>query len=159
MIRQAGTISWVIMFLKKSLKFEEETLSCYKIIRSKEFDAKKVKENSYITWDGTEEVAFNDIIRLYHSYDFSSMNERTGVKHNFTGQDILNYIKYRKIQRMLSVFLLISLISFITVIVFKVKYRLPDLYFYSVIIILYLVNINLPARVRKKIRRYRYIKI
>ena len=71
------------------------TIEAYKVIKSKQFNKSKLSKTPYFVWDGIETVDFFDIIRLYFSYNFHEMEDKTGVKKLLIGEDIKTYQKFK----------------------------------------------------------------
>ena len=134
-------------------------MEAYKIIKSKQFDKTKVSVTPYFVWDGIDSIDFFDIIRLYYSYDFKNMEEKTGVKKLLVGEDIKTYQKFKQFQNRLLLILIVSLIILITSLILFFNNYITNYYFYFTIILLYLININFPRYIKKKLRQNRKIRL
>lgn len=132
-------------------------IEAYQCIKSKQFDKSKLSKTPYYSWDGIEKVDFYDIIRLYFSYNFSEMDEKVGVKKLLIGEDITNYKKFKNFQNRLLLILIISLLILLISIILYYNNYISNYYFYFTIIILYLVNINFPRFIKKKLKQNRRI--
>ncbi len=134
-------------------------IEAYKIIKSKQFDKEKVSKTPYYSWDGIETVDYFDIMRLFYSYEFKNMKERTGVKKLLIGEDIKIYQKFKNFQNRLLMILSISLIVLVLSIVLFFNDYMTNYYFYFIVISLYLININFPRFIKKKLRQNRRIRL
>ncbi len=134
-------------------------IEAYKVIKSKQFDKEKVSKTPYYSWDGIETVDYFDIMRLFFSYEFKNMEERTGVKKLLIGEDIKIYQKFKNFQNRLLMILSISLIVLVLSIVLFFNDYMTNYYFYFIVISLYLININFPRFIKKKLRQNRRIRL
>ena len=134
-------------------------IEAYKIIKSKQFDKEKVSKTPYYSWDGIETVDYFDIMRLFYSYEFKNMKERTGIKKLLIGEDIKIYQKFKNFQNRLLMILSISLIVLVLSIVLFFNDYMTNYYFYFIVISLYLININFPRFIKKKLRQNRRIRL
>jgi len=134
-------------------------IEAYIIIKSKQFDKEKISKTPYYSWDGIETVDYFDIMRLFFSYEFKNMEERTGVKKLLIGEDIKIYQKFKNFQNRLLMILSISLIILVLSVVLFFNDYMTNYYFYFIVISLYLININFPRFIKKKLRQNRRIRL
>lgn len=139
--------------------YDEQTVEAYYKIRSRIFDKKLISTTPYAKWDGSEAIDYNDILKLYYSYNFEEMESRGGVKGFMMGNDMRNYLKFKKLRKFLSRILFLSLLVLITALVLWLNDRIQAMAFYAVLVVLYLININLPRFIRTKLKKNRYIKL
>lgn len=137
----------------------QEILEAYSLIKSKKFDNALSSDTPFYEWDGKSLVDFNDIIRLKSSYKFDEMEPKSGVWKNFGGDDIKSYIKLKKVWRVLPRVLFIVFIAFIIILIMFFQNKISNMSFYMFLALFYLININLPATIRKKLRKNKYINL
>jgi len=139
--------------------YDKQTIEAYYKIRSHIFDKSFVSKTPYMDWDGLESIDYNDILKLYYSYRFEDMMPRGGVRNFLQGKDLQNYIKFRKIRKYLPRILFLSFVVLVTVSYCWLNAIITPTSFYSTLVVLYLININLPAFVRRNLKKNRYIKL
>lgn len=129
------------------------------LIAQKEFDNSKISNTQFLDWNGSEFVDCSEIEKLYLSYDFEAMQNRliSPVKINKIKNQLQNYFLYKTKQNRISRLLLSMMLLFVVTILLFAEGIVSNYFFYSSVVILYLVSINYPVLIRKKLRKHRFI--
>jgi len=128
-------------------------------IAQKEFDKSKISKTQFLEWNGSEAVDCSEIEKLYLSYDFEAMQNKviSPVKINKIKNQLQNYFLYKTKQNRISRLLLSMMLLFVVILLLFAEGIVSNYFFYSSVVVLYLVSINYPVVIRKKLRKYRFI--
>ncbi|MBN1969507.1 MAG: hypothetical protein JXR48_06865 [Candidatus Delongbacteria bacterium] len=135
-------------------KAEIDIRTAYYIMKSRVFDSEKISDSFFLEWDGISDIDYNDILRVFHSYEFDKMEKKSKVQSD--KNELKRYLLFKKISEMTPYFY----IFFFLILIFTIAYgNSNSTTSWSIIILLYLIIINLPVYLRKKALKYRSISI